>query len=70
MKKIFISPYKGVWSIRFEGKSDVLSLCDTNEEAIEEARNYASEEKNEIIILRSDGSVESIINKQDDFPID
>jgi hypothetical protein len=36
---------------------------------MEEARNYASEEKNEIIILRSDGSVESIINKQNDFPI-
>lgn len=68
MKTIFVSPYKGVWSIRYEGDTDVLTLCDTSEEAIEEAKFYASSDNNEIIILRSDGSIDSIVNKQNEFP--
>ena len=62
MKKIFITPYKGVWSIRFEGDTDVLSLCETAEQAIDAARTYASRENNEIYVVRADGSVESKID--------
>ncbi|HSR18424.1 MAG TPA: DUF2188 domain-containing protein [Ignavibacteriaceae bacterium] len=61
MKKIFISPYKGVWCIRYEGEMDVLSLCETTEQAIVAARAYASRDNNEIYIVRADGSVESKI---------
>jgi hypothetical protein len=68
MRKIFISPYKGVWSIRYEGETDNVSLCDSPEEAIEEARAFSEKEDNEIIMLRSDGSVESIINNKNEFP--
>ncbi len=63
MKKIFISPYKGVWSIRYEGEMDMLSLCETAEQAIEAARTYASKENNEIYLVRADGSIESRIEK-------
>jgi hypothetical protein len=61
MKKIFISPYKGVWSIRYEGESNVLSLCETEDQAITAARTYASKENNQIYVVRADGSVESKI---------
>jgi hypothetical protein len=61
MKKIFISPYKGVWSIRYEGDTDLLSLCETADQAIDAAKTYASKENNEIYVVRADGSVESKI---------
>ncbi len=52
-----VVPHDDKWAIRREGSDRVSSIHDTQEDAINKARNIAQRERSEVIIHRRDGTI-------------
>lgn len=55
--KIHVVPYNGGWAIRREGNSKASKLLETKNEAIEEARNMAWKNNEEVIVHNKKGNI-------------
>ena len=52
-----VVPYEGDWAVRGEGNERVTGVYDTQEEAIERARQIAINYRSSVIIHRKDGTI-------------
>ena len=56
-KKIHVVPYGGDWAVKREGNSKASKVFDTKEEAINEARNMAWRNSEEVIVHNKQGHI-------------
>ena len=56
-KNQHVVPYKDKWAVRGDGNDRVTSVNDTQSSAIEAARGIAINNKAEVVIHRSDGTI-------------
>lgn len=52
-----VVPHKGNWAVEGEGNQKVTAIFDTQREAIERAREIATNQKAEVVIHRPDGRI-------------
>jgi len=52
-----VVPHNNDWAVRGEGNQKVTSIHQTQQEAIESARNIAINNRSEVVIHRPDGTI-------------
>lgn len=52
-----VVPYDDKWAVRGAGNKRVSSICDTQSEAIDLAREIAINQRSEVVIHRPDGRI-------------
>jgi len=52
-----VVPHDNDWAVRGEGNQKVTSIHQTQQEAIESARNIAINNRSEVVIHRPDGTI-------------
>ncbi|HMS99085.1 MAG TPA: DUF2188 domain-containing protein [Saprospiraceae bacterium] len=57
-----VVPYEGAWAIRAEGSEKVTQVFNTQEEAIERAKDIAYNYRSAVVIHRQDGSIRDRVN--------
>ena len=64
-RKTFVQhvvPYEGDWAVRGEGNERVTEVFDTQEDAIERAREIAINYRSAVVIHRKDGTIRDRMN--------
>ena len=57
VKNQHVVPYQGDWAVRGEGNQRVTSICETQAEAIEAAKEIAINNQSEVVIHGRDGRI-------------
>ncbi|MFZ0455401.1 MAG: DUF2188 domain-containing protein [Ignavibacteriaceae bacterium] len=60
MSKIYVTPHINDWAVKQEGLKALISVHNTEEEAITAAKKIALGRNAEIIILKRDGAVNNL----------
>lgn len=60
MSKIYVTPHINDWAVKQEGLKALISVHNTEEEAITAAKKIALGRNAEIIILKKDGAINSL----------
>lgn len=57
-----VVPYKENWAIRKEGSEDVTESFETQEEAIQRAKQIARNYNSNVVIHRKDGTIREVVS--------
>lgn len=57
-----VVPYQDAWAIRAEGSDKITEVFDTQDQAIERAKDIAYNYRSAVVIHRKDGSIRDRVN--------
>ena len=60
MSKIYVTPHINDWAVKQEGLKALISVHNTEEEAISAAKKIALGRNAEIVILKRDGAINNL----------
>ena len=60
MNKIYVTPHINDWAVKQEGLKALISVHNTEEEAISAAKKIALSRNAEIVILKRDGAINNL----------
>ncbi len=60
MNKIYVTPHINDWAVKQEGLKALISVHNTEEEAITAAKKVAAGRNAEIVILKRDGAINNL----------